>query len=1223
MAKSVFISYAWEDDKPFVRRLHKDLTRSGFEVWWDRTSLTWDQRPFRQEIAGAICSHDRLILVVGPKAAASPSVRQEWQWALALDKPVIPILRKGDYTLVPGQLSVFQCDDFRDDTQYDIQFARLIESLRRPEPPLGALFGVPNLPPYFLPRPHLLHQVKDTLLADLNAPVVIIGADARVGLYGMGGIGKSVLAAALAHDRGVRRSFPDGIIWLTIGQQPNLLRLQHDVARHLGNKEHFDTESQGRDVLQQLLAQKAVLLILDDVWQTSDAQAFDVLGPRCRALVTTRDAGILRTLGGPSVPVALLTEPEARQLLGEVIGVEPSTLLAQAPDFVKECGYLPLAVALCGGMVKKHGGDGAAVLNRLRNADIEKITDPNALDERHRSIWRAMQVSVDALSGEEQQRLAELAVFARDNPIPEAAIATLWSHTGNLSDLDTTDLITNLADRSLIRLHQEPATVGAPIKRCVSLHDLLHDFATKLVRRPKALQRKLLDAYSKQCPAGWHDGPDDGYFYQHLAYHLRESGRNEELKKLLFDYQWLRKKLEVTDANGLMADYDFAADDSEARLVQRAIQLSSHTLAEDRSHLPSQLSGRLLSEKGSRVKAMLDKVGASEHSPWLRPLGAALTPPSSPLLRTLWGHEGPVKAVVVTPDGSQVISASQDKTVKVWELASGRTVYTLQGHNDDVNVITVTLNGRYAISGSRDKTLKVWDLSCGRVLHTLAGHKGAVTAVAATADGRYVISGSEDKKLRVWELASGRAVRALRCHGGWVGAVAMTPDGRHALSAGWFDNTLKVWDLSRGRLARTLPGHEGGVSAMAVTPDGRYVISAGRFDESLTVWELVTGRMVRRLQGHEGGMEAIMVTPDGRHVMSYSNPGTLRVWEVASGRTLYMLRRRGLPLGVPAVTPDGQTAIIGRGRLEVWDLTCDHAICSPAGHEFHVTALAVTPDGRHAVSGSWDKTVKVWDLTNGRAIHTLVGHESGVVAVAVTPDGRHVLSYGGALRVWELASGRAVHALAGPERGVDTWAVTPDGSHMVSVGSFDETLRVWNLASGQMVRILAGHEAWVTAVAITPDGRYVVSSSFDQTLKVWGLASGEVVHTLRGHKGVVNAVAITPDGRYVVSASDDHTLKVWDVTSATTVRTMRHDEGSASLVEVTSDGRHVVDVAYNRLTVWDLASGKVMASFRGDERIYCCAVAPDGGTIVVGEEFGRVYFLRLENITQQRRRSRE
>jgi WD40 repeat protein len=1234
MSQSVFISYAREDDEPFAKRLHKDLTRSGFKVWWDRASLRTRQLPFRQEIADAIRSHDRLILIVGPKAAVSASVRQEWQWALALDKPVIPILRKGDYTHLPGELSAIQCDDFRNDAQYPAQLARLIESLRRPEPPLGGLFGVPSLPPHFLARPDLLSQVKDALLRDLKAPVVITGADAHVGVHGMGGIGKSVLGAAIARDREVRRSYPDGIIWLTVGQQPDLVQLQHDVGHHLGRKEHFDTEPQGQGVLRQLLAQRAVLLILDDVWKTSDTQAFDVLGPRCRALVTTRDTGILHTLGGPSVPVSLLAEGEARQLLSNAVGVEPSALPADALEVVKECGYLPLAIALCAGMAKA-GHSWKDIVEALREADLEWPENRTEANQRHRTIWNAMKASYDVLPDSEKRRFAELAVFATDEIVPEAGVQTLWKHTGWMSRRNCTKLLISLAERSLIRLHQTTAKPGKAIQRGMSFHDLLYDFVTKVIGEPKRLQRRLLDAYRKRCPTGWHSGPDDGYLYQHLAHHLQQAERQQELKKLLFDYRWLRRKLEVTDANGLIADYSFAGDDLQARLIQDALRLSSHALAQDHSHLPSQLFSRLLSCKGARIRALLNDVGASESRPWLKPLLGALMPPGGPLLRTLVGHEDGVNAVGVTPDGRHVVSGSDDGTLKVWEIESGRVTQTLLGHELLVTGVAVTPDGLRVVSGSTDTTLKVWEIESGRLIRTFAGHEGGVNAVAVTPDGRHAISGSDDGTLKVWEIESGRVSQTLAGHEGEVSALAVTADGEYAVSGSW-DRTLRVWELASGRMVRRL-GHAGRVHALAVTPDKRHIVS-GSDNGTLRVWDLATGRMIGKPLGHTTCVHAVAVAPDSRRAVSGSGDGTLKVWELAGGRVIETLKDHAGPVLTVAVTPDSRHVVSGSadGTLRVWEFASRRAVQTPTTHARCVRAEAVTSDARYVLSRSADQALEVWDLTSDESPQRLAGHACRVFALAVTPDGRYAvlasadpmlklgeIASGQAtmLRVWEFASGRAVHALAGHAGLVLAVAVTADGRHVVS-GSEDKTLRVWELASGESLQTLAGHKGWILAVAVTPDGRYAVSGSTDKTLKVWELANGRAVRTLAGHEDLVRTVAVTPDGRYALSGSADKTLKVWELASGRVVQTLAGHESEVSTVAVTLRGRCAVSGSADRtLKVWDIKTGTVLASFAADAAIDSCAVAP-GNLIVAREVSGRLHFLELENVKQRRCRSK-
>lgn len=532
----VFLSYARGDDEDFVKRLCAALKEAGFTVWFDRESLMSRGLTFHQEIRDAIrCEVDRVVYVGGPKAAASPYVREEWQLGLEFDHVVVtPIFRIGKEENVPGEIGLLHCEDFRDDAQYPASLAKLIASLRQPNPKLGALKGVPDLPPHFLARPELMRRVKDALLVDLQTAQVITGSDARVGMQGMGGIGKSVLATALARNREVRQSYPDGVVWIGFGQHltnDDLLSRLRELVRQFGGEDAFQSIPEGQGVLRETLQAKAVLLVMDDVWHAADAKVFDHLGPRCRMLVTTRDAGILHTLHGELVPVSLFTEVEALQLLADAVGVEVSALPAEAREVADECGLLPLALALSGGMAKA-GHSWQDIVEALREADLEWAEDREGVNENHRTIWNAMKASYDALPDEQKPRFAELAVFAPDLTVPEAAVQTLWEHTGQLSGRHGTKLLINLAERSLIQLDQK-ADADGKIQLRLSLHDLLHDYATRTAGEPRALHQSLLDAYRRKCSDGWASGPDDGYFLSRLPFHLHACKLWQDLNEVV------------------------------------------------------------------------------------------------------------------------------------------------------------------------------------------------------------------------------------------------------------------------------------------------------------------------------------------------------------------------------------------------------------------------------------------------------------------------------------------------------------------------------------------------------------------------------------------------------------------------------------------------------------------------------------------------------------------
>lgn len=422
--------------------------------------------------------------------------------------------------------------------------------------PLGKLSNVPNLPLNFLPRPDELKAIKTAVLVSTNQSVAVTGTAHRVGVQGMGGIGKSVLTAAIARDEEVRCAFPDGVLWVTLGQTPMLTSWQSHLAEVLGAGQRTFTDVQlGKAFLGELLADKACLLILDDVWQAKHAAAFDALGQRCKMLLTTRDRGLITALGAVEYQLGVLSNEQALALLALWAGQHEETLPTEAHEVVRECGNLPLALAMIGAMVRGKPDRWVNVLHKLRNADLEKIRVPHQfLDYPYSDLLKAIQVSVEDLEPDVQRRYLDFAVFPEDTPIPEATLQTFWELEG-LDKHDTQDVVDLLVERSLARRDE---------KGCLSLHDLQHDYVRKQAGDLSALHNRLLSTYNRRCPDGWHTYPtNDGYFFEHLAYHLKESGQKDELYKLLTQSSdWMQAKfIACTGDASYAADLDLALSD--------------------------------------------------------------------------------------------------------------------------------------------------------------------------------------------------------------------------------------------------------------------------------------------------------------------------------------------------------------------------------------------------------------------------------------------------------------------------------------------------------------------------------------------------------------------------------------------------------------------------------------------------------------------------------------
>ncbi|MEH2422774.1 MAG: hypothetical protein V7K48_18205 [Nostoc sp.] len=315
-------------------------------------------------------------------------------------------------------------------------------------------------------------------------------------------------------------------------------------------------------------------------------------------------------------------------------------------------------------------------------------------------------------------------------------------------------------------------------------------------------------------------------------------GKWKPLYKKLTDFDFINAKINHSDfgVQSLIEDYDLI-NDSEIlnnpeynakqvktlKLIQGALRLSAHILVKDKMQLAGQLWGRMQHFAVPEIQAML-KVAKQQVLPWFCPLTSNLISPGGSLLFTLTGHSDSVNAVTLPPDGKQVISASRDETLKLWNLETGENERTFHGHSGWVNAVTLTPDGKQVISASRDETLKLWNLETGEDERTFHGHSGSVNAVALTPDGKQVISGSDDKTLKLWNLETGENERAFYGHSDRVTAIALTPDGKQVIS-GSNDNTLKLWNLHTGENERTFNSHSDRVTAVALTPDGKQVIS--------------------------------------------------------------------------------------------------------------------------------------------------------------------------------------------------------------------------------------------------------------------------------------------------------------------------------------------------------------------------------------------------------------
>jgi WD40 repeat protein/tetratricopeptide (TPR) repeat protein len=521
---------------------------------------------------------------------------------------------------------------------------------------------------------------------------------------------------------------------------------------------------------------------------------------------------------------------------------------------------------------------------------------------------------------------------------------------------------------------------------------------------------------------------------------------------------------------------------------------------------------------GLTLKSLVKDGRPFEQYPSYTPMVVLRTTLDQTYQRTqLEGHQGMVWSASYSPDGKTIVTASLDKTARVWDLR-GNLITELKGHQDRVWSASYSPDGRTIVTASSDRTARVWDLK-GNLITELKGHQDRVSNASYSPDGKAIVTASDDKTARVWDL-KGNLITELKGHQDWVLSASYSPDGRTILTASK-DKTARVWDL-RGNLLTELKGHKDWVNGASYSPDGKYIVTASS-DNTARVWDL-KGNLIIELKGHQNWVLSASYSPDGKYIVTASRDKTARVWDL-KGNLLTELKGHQDWLSSASYSPDGKSIVTASNdkTARVWDLK-GNLLTELKGHKDWVNGASYSPDGKYIVTASSDKTARVWDL-KGNLLTELKGHQDEVISATYSPDAKTIVTASSdkMARVWDF-KGNLITELKGHQDGVISATYSPDGKTIVTA-SKDKTARVWDLR-GNLLTVLKGHQNWVWSASYSPDGRRIVTASADKTARVWDL-KGNLLTELKGHQSTVWSASFSPDGKYIVTASGDRTARIW------------------------------------------------------------------------------------------------
>jgi WD40 repeat protein len=568
------------------------------------------------------------------------------------------------------------------------------------------------------------------------------------------------------------------------------------------------------------------------------------------------------------------------------------------------------------------------------------------------------------------------------------------------------------------------------------------------------------------------------------------------------------------------------------------------------------------------------------------------------------GHTDYIYSATYSPDGNKLLTASGDKTAKLWDIKSGKLLHSFQGHTDVVRSANFSPDGLSIVTGSDDNTSIEWDTQTGKLLYDFKD-KAEVRSVVYSPDGKKIATGNDNYTVNVWDAQTNKLIYVIK-----GGDPVFSPDGKRIVT-NESNYNVSLWDSEKGKLLLRLKGHTDAVFSNTFSPDGKNIVSASR-DNTAKVWEVQTGKLLNTLTGHTDWVWTARFSPDGKSIVTASRDNTAKVWDALTGKILYPLAGHKDEVTSATFSPDGKSILTSDFSFSlIWDSKDGKLLHSMIGGN-----AAYSPNGKTFVTNGHNIS-KIWDSYSWKLIRVFEGHTSYVYSVAFSPDKTKILAVSEDSRgiLFDLKSGEILTILNDISYGNAIFS--PNGK-IIAAASSKFALKLWDTQSGRLLDSLLGHTDDIWSISFSTDGGKIATASYDKTAKIWDVKSCKLICNLVGHTDMVLSAYFSPDGNYIVTDSKDYTAKIWDAQSGKLLFSLDNNNIQFNPNSFSPDSKRILTGSDDWMAaILDVKSGDLITKigkplFDDLNSIY---FSPDGNYVLTTSDNGAINILDIENKT--------